>query len=94
MSVFFMFGKYTSRSVREISPEHTRKILEIVGDIGGKVKEMYAVMGAYDLVLVVEFPNLAQALQASVSISRELDISFSTMPALPIEEFDRLVGKS
>ncbi|RMG41957.1 MAG: GYD domain-containing protein [Methanobacteriota archaeon] len=93
MSTFFMFGKYSDQSVKEISEKRTRQVMEIVEELGGEIKDMYAVLGAYDLVLIVRFPNMADALKASVAMSQSLGISFSTLPAMPIEEFDRLVGK-
>jgi hypothetical protein len=31
-------------------------------------------------------------MKASIALNRAFGISFSTMPALPMEDFDRLVG--
>ncbi len=93
METFFMFGKYSSDSVKEISRERTQKLLEIVRKFGGNVLHMYALLGAYDLVLIAQFPDMKEALQASVSITKALGISFSTLPAIPVEEFDQLVGQ-
>ncbi len=93
METFFMFGKYSSDSVKDISRERTQKLLDIVRRFGGEVLHMYALLGAYDLVLITRFPDMKEALQASVAITKALGISFSTLPAIPVEEFDRLVGE-
>lgn len=93
MSTFFMFGKYSSESTKEISAERTRKVTEIVRQFDGEIRTMYALMGAYDIVLIVNFPTMEQALKVSVMISQALGISFSTLPAIEIEEFDKLIGK-
>ena len=93
MSTFFMFGKYNSaESMKQISDERTRKVVEIVKNYGGEAKSMYAMLGAYDLILISDFVNINDALQASVSITKATGITFSTLPAVPVEEFDRLVN--
>ncbi len=92
MATFFMFGKYSPQSVKEISEKRTRQVMEIVQDFGGEIREMYAVLGAYDVVMIVDFANMEEALKVSVAISQALGISFSTLPAIRIEEFDRLIG--
>ncbi len=93
MQMFFMFGKYSSEAMRRISKERTRQVLEIAARHNGEIVDMYALLGAYDLVLITKFPDIKHALKASVDITKETDISFSTLPALPVEEFDELVGK-
>lgn len=93
MSLYFMFGKYTSEAVEKISSERTKKVVEIMNQFGGDIKSMYVLMGAYDLVLITTFPNMKEALQASIAITKATGISFSTLPALPVEEFDELIQK-
>ena len=94
METFFMFGKYTSESMKQISKERTREVLEIAARHDGEILDMYALLGAYDLVLIAKFPDMKRALKASVDITKNTGISFSTLPALPVEEFDELVGKN
>jgi len=93
MPVFFMFGKYTSDAMQEISRERTKKAIDIAEQFGGVISAMYALMGAYDLVLIANFPNMKEALQASITITKATGISFSTLPAMPVEEFDELMAK-
>ncbi len=93
MSTFFMFGKYNSvDSMKQISTERTKKVVDIIRDFGGEAKSMYAMLGAYDLILIVDFININDALQASVAITKVSGITFSTLPAVPVEEFDELVN--
>lgn len=93
MPTFFMFGKYSAESMRGISAKRTEEVNDIVDRFGGEVLAMYALMGAYDLVLIANFANMENALKASVTMSQALGISFSTLPAIPVEEFDKLLGK-
>jgi len=40
----------------------------------------------------VDFPGVAEAMKASVALAKLTGIGFTTSPAVPIEEFDKLVG--
>ena len=44
--------------------------------------------------MVANFETMKEALRASVAITRATGISFSTLPAMPVEEFDALVDKN
>jgi uncharacterized protein with GYD domain len=87
-----MFGKYTPDSIEDISAQRTQDATKVIGDAGGKVVSGYALLGETDLVLIAEFPGNEQAMKASVGLARLLEISFTTSPAVNIEEFDQLVG--
>ena len=93
MSTFFMFGKYTSAAAQDVSVQRTRQAHKVVEDLGGSIKGIYALMGEYDLAMIVELPRMAEAMKASVSLKRLTDISFFTTAAMPIEEFDQMVGE-
>jgi uncharacterized protein with GYD domain len=85
-----MFGRYSLESVGEISAERTADAAKIIASVGGKLKGGYALLGEKDLVLIAEFPGTEQAMKASVSLSEELGIAFTTSPAVTVEEFDAL----
>ena len=50
MSTFFMFGKYSSEAVKEVSAERTSKATSLMERFGGRVNSMYALLGEHDLV--------------------------------------------
>ncbi len=90
MPTFCMFGKYSSDAVREISAERTVKATAVLDDVGGEVKAGYALLGETDLILIVDFPGVKEAMKASVELNKLLGISFTTSPAVTVEEFDKL----
>jgi uncharacterized protein with GYD domain len=92
MANFIMFGKYSPDSIKEISAKRTDKATAVIKENGGKVKSGYALLGKVDLVMIVEFPGVEQAMKASVALSKLTGIAFTTSPAVTIEEFDKLVG--
>lgn len=92
MTTFIMLGKYSLESVHGISSKRTKDAQRLIQKCGGEVKSMYAVLGKYDLVFIVDFPGTVEAMKTSMALSKSTGISFSTFAAMPVEEFDKLAG--
>lgn len=60
---------------------------------GGKIQSAYALLGEKDLLLIVNFPNIEQAMKTSVALHKLMGIAFTTLPAVTVEEFDRMMGR-
>lgn len=94
MSIFMMFGKYSSEALKGISSERTDKAVEVIKKNGGKVISMYAVLGEHDLVFTLDFPDSEKALAASVALNKLTGISFTTSPVVEVEKFDKLITEA
>ena len=92
MEPFLMFGKYSIDSVKEISAERSVKATAVIADLGGEVKAGYALLGETDVVIIVDFPGVKEAMKASVELTKLLGIAFTTAPAVTMEEFDKLIA--
>jgi uncharacterized protein with GYD domain len=92
MATFFMFGKYTTESIRKISAERTQQAVNEIRKMGGEVNAMHVLLGEYDLVICVQLAGIDDAIKASVALARLTGIAFTTCPAVEVEAFDRLVG--
>ena len=92
MAMYVMFGKYSLDSVRGISPERTKKAAALIKENGGSLLSGYAMLGKVDLMLIVDFPGIEQAMKASVGLTKLLGISFTTAPAMSIEDFDKVMA--
>lgn len=92
MEPFLMFGKYSIDSLKEISAERSVKATAVIGDLGGEVKAAYALLGETDVVIIVDFPGVKEAMKASVELTKLLGIAFTTAPAVTMEEFDKLIA--
>lgn len=93
MAAFLMFGKYTPEALQGLSADRTKAAQKLVKQMGGKIQSMYATLGEHDLVFVVNLPSTEDALKASIALNRMTGITFSTAPAVPVEEFDQMVGE-
>ena len=92
MATYLLFGNYSPKSIQEISAARTEKALKLLKKHGGKYKAGYALLGKYDVVVVVELPGIDEAIKVSVGLAKMLGISFTTAPAVSMEKFDELVG--
>jgi uncharacterized protein with GYD domain len=92
MAKFMLLGKYSPEAIKGISAERTKKALVIIEGSGGKVNAMYALLGSYDLALIIDFPGVSEAMKASVKLTDLTGVGFTTSPAIPIEEFDKVMG--
>ena len=92
MATFFMLGKYSAEAVKQISAERTSKAASLIEKFGGRVNSMYALLGEYDLVLIVDFPGMQEAMKASLALTQLTGISFSTSAAITVESFDEMVA--
>lgn len=92
MATFFMFGKYSQQGMEGITAGRTAKAKQVIGKLGGKVQSMHILLGVYDLVIVADLPDTAAAIKASVALTKLTGIGFSTAPAIPVAQFDKLVA--
>lgn len=90
MATFFLFGKYSAASIKEISAKRTEAAAATVKKLGGELKSGYALLGEHDLVLIVELPGITEAVKCSLALARQSGIGFTTAPAIPVEQFDRM----
>ena len=93
MATFFMFGKYSSGAMKEMSTERTNRIIELIKRFNGEINSMHALLGEQDLVFIVNFPGVEQAMKASVALSKLTGISFATTQAVTVEDFDRYLSE-
>ncbi len=93
MAAYILLGKYTADGVKGISSERTKQGNELIEKIGGKIEQMYATIGEYDLVFFAQFPDNETAIKGSVELSKLTGINFLTLPAVPMVDFDKMVSK-
>jgi uncharacterized protein with GYD domain len=89
MEKYVMLGKYSLEGVKGVSAARSDQAQNLIRQNGGELKDIYALMGDVDLVLIVEFPDRASALKTSVGLSKLLGVSFSTAAAFTVDELDQ-----
>ncbi len=92
MSTYFLFGRYSETAVKDISAKRTEKAVGVIQKYGGQMKSAYALLGDQDLVIIVDLPGIEQAMQCSLALHKLTGISFTTAPAVSVEQFDKLAA--
>jgi uncharacterized protein with GYD domain len=90
MTTYILFGKMSVNAVRDVSSERTKKATAIVEKCGGRIQAVYALLGTADVLAIMDFPGMNEAMKASIELTKLLGIAFSTSPAMTIGEFDKL----
>lgn len=89
---FVMLGKYTLEAIKNISKERTEQVKKVISENKGRIEAVYVLLGNYDLLFIVNFPSEKEAVKCSVKLSQLTGIGFTTLTAISVSEFDRLVG--
>ena len=94
MSIFLLFGRYSTEAIKDISPDRTEKVRDLIKKHNGKIISMYAVMGDHDLVFTINFPDAKNAMATSVALYKLTGIHFTTSAVVDVEQFDTLVTEA
>lgn len=94
MATFLMLGKYSPEAAKAISAVRTEKATALIKKLGGELKSAYALLGAYDLMMLVELPGIEEQVKTSLALQKLTGISFVSFPAVTVEQFDRLAGQT
>jgi uncharacterized protein with GYD domain len=87
---YLMLGTYAPGCSHEISADRSRQMYKLIAGLGGSVLECYGLLGDRDVMLMVELPAPATAMQAAMAMARLTGATFTTYPAVPIADFDRI----
>ncbi|MGE5280035.1 MAG: GYD domain-containing protein [Deltaproteobacteria bacterium] len=92
MATYLMLGKYTVEALKGASADRTKKALDVIAKAGGKVRSMFALLGPYDLALIVDMPDNGAAIRVSADLAKMTGVGFTTSPTLSVEEFDKVIA--
>jgi uncharacterized protein with GYD domain len=94
MTTFFFFGSYTKDALEGIDARRTKQAEELIAGYGGKLQSVYALLGQYDIVMIAQLPGTPEALQVSIGLARKTGIAFTSAPAMPVADFDRILSSA
>ncbi|MDX1513706.1 MAG: GYD domain-containing protein [Gammaproteobacteria bacterium] len=92
MATFLMLGNYSPAAIEKVSAKRTRAVKNLVKKNGGKIKQIYALLGEHDLAMLAELPDVETAMRVSVLLGKSTGIAFRTLPAVDVQTFDELAG--
>lgn len=97
MSTYAILCNYTeqgAKRIREISKTTAdEKWKDVIHKSGGKLVAFYALLGAYDFVVILEYPSDEVALQRLLTLAMQGDIKTTTCKAFTATEFAKIVKR-
>jgi len=75
-------------------PDRLKAVNKEVESMGARVMSQYAVLGGYDFVNVIEAPSNEVMARIAMELGARGTIKVSTMPAMGIDQFIDMMGKS
>ena len=85
------FSQQSSSDIKE-SPARLEEIKKAIRAFGGELKGFYALMGQYDLLLIIEAPDDEAAIKFAFAAFSSGGIDTETMRAFTEEEFKNIVA--
>ena len=92
MNTFLMFGTFSTEAMRELSAAPTAEVQDLITKNGGEMVSAYMLLGEKDILLIVKLPQIEDVLKTSLALSKLLGASFSTIPAVSVEQFVKIIS--
>ena len=91
MNTYLMYGKYSSEALKGISSKRTGEAHRLINENNGEIVAQYTLLGENDLLFIVNFPSLEDVIKSSVALNKLTGISFNSIPAITVEQFDKII---
>lgn len=94
MPSYVTLVNWTDQGIRNLkdSPKRSDAFEAAVKANGGTVKELYLVLGEYDIVTVTELPNDETAAKLALATASLGNVRTKTMRAFNREEFRKIIS--
>ena len=96
MAIFVALGTATesgrSRTLENLEARHARAVAR-AEDAGARVLLSYALLGPYDYLTVLDAPDIETVARVLIREAARGNVHYEIHPALPMDQFARLVGE-
>ncbi len=94
MATYISLIRFTEQGIKGIKDSGNRidAARKAYQAAGGKLKEVYSVMGQYDIVVIAEVPDDAAAARLALSLGALGNIRSETMRAFTEDEYRKIVA--
>ena len=96
MSYYVALGKTTAEGAKDLSTAITAMadVAKALEEMGGRLVDDFALLGQYDYLFIAEAPNEEVMYRAFVRAAAHGVVTLQTMPAIPFEDFGRIVRET
>ena len=95
MSYYVALGKTTPEGARNLAAAIAamEDVASALESLGGRLVDDFALLGQYDYLFIAEAPNEEVIYRAFIRAAAHGVITLQTMPAIPFEDFGRMVNE-
>ena len=93
MATYIMLSTLTDEGRKTLKerPERLQEVNREIEAMGGRVTQQYAVLGGYDFINVLEAPDNETVARISVELGARGTVTLTTLAAMPIDEFTKML---
>ena len=94
MPTYVSLLKYTAKGAEAIkqAPKRIEAAKQAAKAAGGQIKQIYVVMGRYDIVVISELPDDETAAKSALSVASQGNVTTETLRAFSEAEFLKIVA--
>jgi uncharacterized protein with GYD domain len=95
MQTYILLLKLTEQGIKDIknAPKRMELAVQSLEAMGGKLIDIYAVMGEYDYVAIGQLPGDEAAMRFVLGLGIMGNVRTTTLKAFTREEFSEIIGK-
>ncbi len=94
MAKFISLVKYQTKGIENIkeSPNRLDAVKQLCESMGARVESFYLTMGRYDIIIIIEAPDLETAAKILLTTTSKGAVSTETLPAFPEDEYRKIIS--
>lgn len=94
MATYISLIQYTQKGIEAIkdSPKRLDAVKKAYEEAGAKLRDFYLVLGAYDIITVVDAPNDETMAKMALLIGSKGNVKTQTMRAFNEQEFRKIIA--
>jgi uncharacterized protein with GYD domain len=95
MPTFVILTNFTDQGIRAVkdTTKRAEKFRELAKQNGATVKELYWTLGKYDVVSIVDAPDLASITALGLTLGMAGNVRTQTLPAFSADDMAKVLAK-
>ena len=95
MATYILLSNFTDQGIRSVKETTKRAdaFRETARKLGASVKEIYWTLGKYDVIAILEAPDVAAVTAVGLSLGAGGNVRTQTLAAFSANEISQIIGK-
>jgi uncharacterized protein with GYD domain len=95
MATYIILSSFTEQGVRAVkdTTKRAEKFKDMAKQHGAKVKDLYWTLGQYDVVAIVDAPDVTSITALGLSLGMAGNVRTQTLPAFSADDMAKVLAK-